>query len=63
MLWKHKYETIICSLDMHDSWKSIISAFSTIVSRQDYIILVTLLQLCCQIVIISEIDVRTLFIC
>ena len=63
MLWKDRCETVICSLAIHDSWKSIISAFSAAVSRQDYITLVNLLQLCYRTVIVSETDVVALFIC
>ena len=40
MLWKDKH---IYSLDIYDSWKSIISVVSATISRQDYIILVDLL--------------------
>ena len=43
MLYKDKCKIIVYSLDIHDSWKSIISTFSTAVSRQDYIILINLL--------------------
>ena len=43
MLWKDEYESAICSLDIYNSWKSIICAFSAAVSRQDCIALINLL--------------------
>ena len=62
MLWKNKYKVIIYSLDIYNSWKSIISITSTAVSRYNYIILVNLLQLYCRINIIFKIELKALFI-
>ena len=59
MLWKDEYETVVYSLNVYDSWKSIISAFSV---KQDCIALINLLQLCYKIVIVFKVDIAALFI-